>query len=299
MLFGFHVLMFLSLLDVGTEYKSTLFEFVQIPMFIGGKNKDPNPRFQIATAYLAYDCTHNILCGAAHLDADYMADTSESVVKSEEDTWIRIGGNASDTKLKPRLADEFEYVGKPSDPSFIIGYEGCWNTSGLNDNIMDNFVEVHFVTTSGDTVSSGKPVKKGNTICVKPDCSTQPPTRSPSPGRSPSKSPSQKPTVSPSQSPTRSPIEGNGNSLAPTGPPMQCCVSTGICPLDDLTFELPLLNLIRGSSERPFINGTIDQDGDGIGDGYFGWSGKSDQTLVTNDVCFLDFMFSCSYLFLM
>jgi hypothetical protein len=183
MLFGFHVLIFILLRDVGTEYNSTLFEFVKIPMFIGGKNKDPNPKFQIATAYLAYDCTHNILCGAAHLDADYMAATSVRVVKSEDDTWIRIGPNASDTKLKPSLADEFEYVGKPSDPSFIIGYEGCWNTSGLNDNIMDNFVEVHFVTTARDTVSSGKPVLKGNTICVKPDCGTQPPTSSPASGQ--------------------------------------------------------------------------------------------------------------------
>ena len=164
----------------GTEYSL----FIEIPMYIGGKNNDPSKR--MGTAYLAYDCTHEILCGAAHLDQAYMDENpGVSVVESEDDSWIRIGGDASDPKLKQNSTDAFMYVGAPANRSFLIGYEGCWNTTGLT--VMNNFVEVHFVTTEDDTVSSGKDVRKGATVCMEPLCPTLAPTSAPS--KAPSLSP--------------------------------------------------------------------------------------------------------------
>jgi hypothetical protein len=120
-------------------------------MFIGGKNNNPGNR--MATAYLAYDCTHDIICGAAHLDAEYMASNPLVHIKKwDGENWIRIGASASDPKLKRSNADEFKFVGKPLDSDFTIGWEGCWYTSGLGASIMNNFVEVHFLTLKGDTI---------------------------------------------------------------------------------------------------------------------------------------------------
>jgi hypothetical protein len=36
------------------------------------------------------------------------------VEQNEDDSWIRLGGNASDVKLKNSTSDEFKYVTKPS-----------------------------------------------------------------------------------------------------------------------------------------------------------------------------------------
>ena len=158
----------------GTEY----IPFIEIPMYIGGKNNDPSDR--MGTAYLAYDCTYEILCAAAHLDQDYMDENpGVSVIENEEESWIRIGNHGSDPKLTQNLTDEFMYVGTPENRSFLIGYEGCWNTTGLV--VMNNFVEVHFVTTEDDTISSGKDVRKGDYICMKPICESSTPTQSPTP----------------------------------------------------------------------------------------------------------------------
>ena len=105
-----------------------------------------------------------------------------SVIESEDDSWIRIGDDGTDLKLKHSSSDEFKYVGAPLDRSFLIGYEGCWNTADLA--VMNNFIEIHFVTTNDDTISSGKDVGKGNYICMKPVCTAAPsssPTASPIP----------------------------------------------------------------------------------------------------------------------
>ena len=100
-----------------------------------------------------------------------------SVVQNDESSWIRIGDSNGNPKLKQSNTDDFMYVGKPLNNAFTIGYEGCWNTTGIT--VMDNFIEVHFVTTDGDTVSSGKDVGKGRTICVEPICDSVLPTPSP------------------------------------------------------------------------------------------------------------------------
>ena len=139
-------------------------------MFIGGKNEDPNSE-TMATAYIAYDCRNEILvssylrllkvplpsltpiltfdglgflqCAAGHLNADYMAEHPDVyVVEDDDESWIRLGGNASDPKLKSSVADEFAYVMKPPDDAYTIGYEGCWNISGLGASVINNFVEV-------------------------------------------------------------------------------------------------------------------------------------------------------------
>ncbi|KAL3805455.1 hypothetical protein ACHAWO_004216 [Cyclotella atomus] len=151
----------------GTEYYPS---FARIDMFVGGKNEDPNSE-KIATAYIAYDCHNHILCAAAHLNADYMAANPDvHVVEDEDESWIRLGGNASDPKLTQSIADEFTYVMKPPDSAYTIGYEGCWNVSGLGASVMNNFVEVHFVTNKKDTISTGKPVLTGDYVCLKTTC---------------------------------------------------------------------------------------------------------------------------------
>jgi hypothetical protein len=140
-------------------------------MFIGGKNKDPKSE-KMATAYIAYDCYNEILvsvslasvertsichysiptsyfinrfqkCAAALLNATYMAKYPEVyVLQKNDESWIRLGGKASDPKLKQSTAVEFVYVMKPPDSAYTIGYEGCWNTSGLGVSAINNFVEV-------------------------------------------------------------------------------------------------------------------------------------------------------------
>lgn len=82
-------------------------------------------------------------CAAAHLNADYMAEHPDVyVIEDDDESWVRLGGNSSDPKLKNSTADEFAYVMKPSDSAYTIGYEGCWNISGLGASVMNNFVEV-------------------------------------------------------------------------------------------------------------------------------------------------------------
>jgi hypothetical protein len=136
-------------------------------MFIGGKNKDPKSE-KMATAYIAYDCYNEILCAAALLNATYMAKYPEVyVLQKNDESWIRLGGKASDPKLKQSTAVEFVYVMKPSDSAYTIGYEGCWNTSGLRVSAINNFVEIHFVNNKQDTISTGKPIRKGDHICLK------------------------------------------------------------------------------------------------------------------------------------
>jgi hypothetical protein len=63
------------------------------------------------------------------------------VEQNEDDSWIRLGGDASDVKLKNSTSDEFKYVMKPTGSAYTIGYEGCWNISGLGASVINNFVE--------------------------------------------------------------------------------------------------------------------------------------------------------------
>jgi hypothetical protein len=63
------------------------------------------------------------------------------VEQDKDESWIRLGGNNSDVKLKNSTADKFAYVMKPPDSAYTIGYEGCWNISGLDASVINNFVE--------------------------------------------------------------------------------------------------------------------------------------------------------------
>ena len=173
-------------------------------------------------------CTFSICilyqCGAAHLDATYMENNPDvSVVENDDDTWIRIGNHNSDPKLKPSKTDHFMYVGKPSNDDFTIGYEGCWDTTGIT--VMDNFIEVHFVTTNGDTISSGKNVGKGRTICVEPTCGSVSPTPSPSVSSN----------TPPSANPTKSCIEKWG-SCEKDGS-LSCCDGTTCTQVGESEFK--------------------------------------------------------------
>jgi hypothetical protein len=158
----------------GTEYS----RFTNnIPMFIGGKNWDP--KFKAGIAHLAYDCHNYILCGAAYLNAASISKHAP-ISTSDSESWIRIGGENSDPKLKQSNALDFKYVEKPSwvapstDGGVTIGYEGCWNTTGLI--VMNNFIEIHFSTSGGNTISSGKVDKSACFKCVSPTPSPSPPT---------------------------------------------------------------------------------------------------------------------------
>ena len=147
-----------------------------------------------------------------------------SVVQNDESSWIRIGDRNSDPKLKESNTDDFMYVGKPLNNAFTIGYEGCWNTTGIT--VMDNFIEIHFVTTDGDTISSGKDVGKGRTICVEPICDSVSPTSGPVklPG-SQVLSPTAPPSVPPSANPSKMCID-EWDSCEKEGSSSSCCDGT-------------------------------------------------------------------------
>ena len=151
---------------IGNEYST----FLEFPMYNGGKNNGDD---QIATAYMAYDCSSNVVCIAARLDESFIqANPSTQVEQDDNESWIRFGHDDGTPKLKPSNADEFRYVGKITDPFFIIGYEGCWTVDtvvGMR-NIINNYVEVHFSNVDGDTTSTGKPASNGEYVCLTPIC---------------------------------------------------------------------------------------------------------------------------------
>jgi len=286
-------------------------KFLELPMFNGGKNgKQRSPleqRERMATAYLAYDCTNNVVCVAAHLDASFMeTNPTVEVDKLDHESWIRFGEDNGSAKLKESNANEFMYIGKPDDIDFIIGYEGCWLIDTIDgvENVVNNNVEVHF-TNDGDTTSTGKPASNGDFVCVNPLCgpsrpsfSTTPivmPTTNPTttakfptfqPVSRPSTISTQKPTnLSTSLHPTLQPVSrpSSMTTLSPTLAPHnrvshdQCCpADDGFCPNNDgHTFLIPLLDLSAGSAARPIIDGKIDQYGDDLGDNPVidGWVG--------------------------
>ena len=57
---------------VGAEYLG----FTELPMFNGGKNgADGSPLAysgRIGTAYIAYDCSSEVVCASAHLDSEFL-----------------------------------------------------------------------------------------------------------------------------------------------------------------------------------------------------------------------------------
>ena len=194
-------------------------------MFNGGKNgKNGSPLDQsgrIGTAYLAYDCNSNIVCAAAALDESFLtANPTIQVLEDDSESWIRFGPNDGETKLKESNADVFEYVSKIGDSNLIIGYEGCWNIDFEDpkmQGIANNFVEVHFTRTGGETTSSGKPASNGKYICLNPSCilSAINPTGSPNfSTNNPSvNSPSSRPSDQPSTTPINLPSAYPSSSL--------------------------------------------------------------------------------------
>jgi hypothetical protein len=268
-------------------------------MFNGGKNgKNGSPleqRGRIGTSYLAYDCSSNIVCVAAHLDASFLkANPSVQVEKDDGESWIRFGEDNGSPKLKESNADEFMYVGKPDDSSFIIGYEGCWSVDSISgmESVVNNFVEVHF-SNDGDTTSSGKPASNGEFICLSPFCEPTRPSLSATPFERPSFSST--PVASPSMNPTGKPISlpdptsqpvsrpSTTSSVTPTYAPVkrlsydQCCPEdNGFCPAGGHTLPISLLDLSPGGTNRPSMDGKIDRSGDGIGDSPIidGWTGE-------------------------
>eukprot|EP00956_Cyclotella_meneghiniana_P035999 scaffold120055_cov77-Cyclotella_meneghiniana.AAC.1 len=178
--------------------------FLELPMFNGGMNGGDD---RIATSYLAYDCASNTACVAAHLDAEYLAvNPAVQVEQDDDESWIRFGETNGSRKLKESNADEFQYAGKPDDPSFVIGFEGCWSVDSIRNmkSVINNYVEVPF-SNDGDTTSTGKPASNGDFICLTPTC--DPPIISISPTYLLSESPTAQPSVSPSASPSGVPSE--------------------------------------------------------------------------------------------
>jgi hypothetical protein len=192
--------------------------FLHLPMFNGGKNGETGSPYdkegRIATAYIAYDNIHEIVCVAALLDPAFLTDretSSIAVVEKDEESWIQFGVGM---KLFESNADEFEYIVKQRDSHITIGYEGCWNID-VHDprmgRILNNYVQVHFnrkevddesedrrmlndsiQNGGGETTSTGKVASDGRLICLIPSCvSFDTPSTS-----SPRASPSARPTVS-------------------------------------------------------------------------------------------------------
>jgi hypothetical protein len=216
------------------EYSS----FLELPMFNGGKNGETGSPLdkegRIGTAYLAYDYSNGIVCGSAVLDSTFLNDPPTSgiqVQESEEDSWIQFGAGGA-TKLFQGTADAFQYVRKPGDSDFIIGYEGCWTIDRDDpkmENVLNNVVQVHFNRGSGETTSTGKAAADGRLVCLTPTCPTTTTTTeattttttsnnpSASPTKNPTASPSENPTGRPSKKPTASPTKNP--TQAPSGKP--------------------------------------------------------------------------------
>ena len=57
------------------------------------------------------------------------------------------------------------------------------------------------------------------------------------------------------QKPTPSPVGQNS-----------CCIDTGVCDATIYSYDIPILDLSDGASDKPNIDGTIDHLGDGLGD---------------------------------
>jgi hypothetical protein len=200
---------------IGRDYS----RFLELPMYNGGKNGGDK---RIGTSYLAYDCAHNILCAAAHLDSNFLESNPGIQVEQDDgESWIRFGRHNGANKLKASNADEFRYIGKSDDPFFMVGWEGCWSVNSVRgmENVVNNYVEVHF-SNDGDTTSTGKPASNGEYVCLTPECETTrpiitfPPVTS-DPTKNPTQKPSSEPTVAPTKNPTKSP------SLKPTVNPTQ------------------------------------------------------------------------------
>ena len=161
---------------VGVEYNN----FVALPMFNGGKNGAGGSSIdytgQIGTSYIAYDCSTETVCVAAHLNADFLEMNPQTQLRmQDQESWIRFGPDGG-TKLKESNSDEFSYVRAP-DSSAVIGYEGCWTVANIDaqmQSITNNFVEVHFSLWEGQTTSTGKPASDGDFICLKPQCEAVP-----------------------------------------------------------------------------------------------------------------------------
>jgi len=63
-------------------------------MFDNGKNNDPDT-LPIGTAFIGYDAGIEILCAAAHLDADY--DSKCQVVENNDKSFVEFGGDTTTT----------------------------------------------------------------------------------------------------------------------------------------------------------------------------------------------------------
>jgi hypothetical protein len=222
----------------GEEYSL----FLELPMFNGGKNGNEGSPFdqeeRIGTSYLAYDCNANIVCVAAQLDEAFLkTNPYVRVLQDDDESWIRFGSNNGETKLKESNADEFKYVVKPDGSDFIIGYEGCWNID-LNDpkmqSIVNNFVEVHFSRTGGETTSTGKPASNGKYICINPKCSPSTPKPSPTSSKYPSKSPTKGPVLNPTIAPTAHPTKmpSPSSTSTPTSFSTSLVSARKVCPCD-------------------------------------------------------------------
>jgi hypothetical protein len=115
--------------DIGSDYEN----FVKLPMFNGGKNGVSGSPLEyigrIGTAYLAFDCSSEVVCAAAHLDSDFLTMNPEVHIQTlDEESWIRFGDNGA-AKLKESNADEFSYM--YSGAGNVIGYEGCWSSDSI------------------------------------------------------------------------------------------------------------------------------------------------------------------------
>lgn len=166
---------------VGAEYSG----FTELPMFNGGKNgADGSPLAysgRIGTAYIAYDCSSEVVCASAHLDSEFLKTNPQTGIQMKDhESWIRFGPDGA-MKLKESNSDEFSYVGRPDSISTMIGYEGCWSIKNFDSlamqSITNNFVEVHFSLWEGQTTSTGKPASDGDYICLRPQCESEVPER--------------------------------------------------------------------------------------------------------------------------
>ena len=166
---------------VGAEYMA----FTELPMFNGGKNgADGSPLAysgRIGTAYIAYDCSSEVVCVSAHLHSEFLKTNPQTGIQmKDEESWIRFGPDGA-MKLKESNSKEFSYVGMPDSSSTTIGYEGCWSIKSFDSlamqSITNNVVEVHFSLHEGQTTSTGKPASDGDYICLRPQCEWEVPER--------------------------------------------------------------------------------------------------------------------------
>lgn len=143
--------------------------FLELPMYSGEKDGGND---RIGTAYIAYDCSNNMVCAAAHLDNSFIeTNPTIQVDQADDASWIQFGEHHGALTLIASKSDELAYVSQPDNNGLIIGYEGCWSVYALAgiQSIVNNYVNIRF-SNNNEVVSTAIPESSWQNVCLTTTC---------------------------------------------------------------------------------------------------------------------------------